>query len=38
MEIGATVNPAGNVAIIDDDAQMRDALSFQPGTAEYRIV
>jgi len=37
MEIGATVNPAGNVAIIDD-AQMRDALSFQPGTAEYRIV
>ena len=32
MEIGATVNPDGHVAIIEDDGRMREALSFQLGT------
>jgi FixJ family two-component response regulator len=37
MEIGAPVNPTGNIAIIEDDTSMREALSFQLETAGYRV-
>ena len=38
MEISAPVNPTGNIAIIEDDRSMREALGFQLETAGYRVV
>src|SRR5262250_2110217 len=38
MEIGAAVNPTGNIAIVEDDTSMREALSFQLETAGHRVV
>ena len=38
MEISAAVNPTCNIAIIEDDTSMREALSFQLETAGYRVV
>jgi two-component system, LuxR family, response regulator FixJ len=38
MAISVTVNPTDNVAVIEDDTSMREALGFQLETAGYRVV
>jgi FixJ family two-component response regulator len=38
MEVSAAVTPTGNLAIIEDDTSMREALSFQLETAGYQVV
>jgi len=38
MELSATVDKTANIAIIEDDTSMREALSFQLETAGYRAV
>ena len=38
MEISAALKPTGNIAIVEDDTSMREALSFQLETAGHRVV